>query len=130
MAEGSIQRMIQLRCSECGSRVFRNQAGVYQIKKCKCKPVSVVASGLCKGASDLIGWRPTLITEDMVGKTVAVFIALEVKTLKGRIRPEQAAFLKRVQGDGGIAAVVRSPEEAEAVLELPPGGRVDGDQDT
>ena len=127
MAEGSIQRMIQLTCSECGARVFRNQAGKFQIKRCDCPVEYTVTTGLVKGASDLIGWMPTVVTEDMVGQTVAVFVALEVKTERGRLRPEQADFLRRVQGDGGIAAVVRSDADAAEALR---GGRVDGDRDS
>lgn len=79
-----------------------------------------------KGCSDLCGYRQrSVITENRgpdfrewssgrVG--LPIFVALEVKTETGRVRPEQQAFLDRVKADGGIAAVVRSVEDAIKVL--------------
>src|SRR5690606_2236867 len=61
--------------------------------------------GLCIGSADLIGW--------MNGR----FVALEVKPLKGRMpTKEQLMFLLNVCANGGIAGVVRSVADAEAVL--------------
>jgi len=68
-----------------------------------------------KGVSDLIGMTPHTITQEDVGRTVAIFTALEVKASKGRLRTEQGPFLRRVNELGGLGAVVRSPEEAEQV---------------
>ncbi len=59
-------------------------------------------TGLPKGFSDLFGVRKS------DGK--AVFI--EVKTEKGRVRPEQVIFLEQMQKNGAIAGVCRSPEDA------------------
>ena len=78
--------------------------------------------GLCKGSADLIGYRTITITPDMVGTTVAVFLSIEVKTPNGRIRPEQQAWLETVQAAGGIAGVVRSVEDAQALLTAQPDG--------
>lgn len=44
-------------------------------------------------------------------------LELEVKSENGRVRPEQAAFLKMVREHGGVAEVVRSVEEAVAAVE-------------
>lgn len=43
--------------------------------------------------------------------------ALEVKTPTGRVSPEQVEFGARVNGAGGLWAVVRSVDEALAVIE-------------
>jgi hypothetical protein len=79
-----------------------------------------VQFGLTKGASDLIGFESVTITPEMVGHRVAVFTALEVKGPKGNVSPEQREFLKAVEDAGGIAAVVRSVEDALAALGNPP----------
>lgn len=44
------------------------------------------------------------------------FLALEVKRPSGRVRPEQAEFLAKVERHGGIAAVVRSVEDVDRAL--------------
>ena len=48
----------------------------------------------------------------MVGKQVAVFASVEVKTDSGRVKPEQQNWLEQVTKAGGLAVVARSPEEA------------------
>jgi hypothetical protein len=48
----------------------------------------------------------------MVGKTIGVFVALEVKTPKGKPTDEQINFIQRVCDLGGFAGVARSVEEA------------------
>lgn len=73
----------------------------------------VLHAGLCTGSSDLIGWKTITITSEMVGSRVAVFVAVEVKTPKGRATDEQKAFLDAVHNAGGIAVLARSVEDAE-----------------
>jgi VRR-NUC domain len=43
-------------------------------------------------------------------------LALEVKTPDGRVTEHQARFLERVRQHGGIAAVVRSVDDARAAI--------------
>lgn len=69
-------------------------------------------AGLCVGSSDLIGWRIVEVTPEMVGKHVAVFTAIEIKTETGRPTKEQSNFLQVVQMSGGIAGIARSEHEA------------------
>jgi hypothetical protein len=53
---------------------------------------------------------------DLVGILRGRFVALEIKTPVGRLRPEQRAWLAVVRHFGGFAAVVRSvPEALDAV---------------
>jgi hypothetical protein len=96
-----------LEASGLGARIFRNNVGVATYPG-----GHRVAYGLCPGSSDLIGWLPYEIQQGDVGRTVAVFVALEVKAPGGRPTEGQANFLERVQGCGGLAALVRSPEDA------------------
>jgi hypothetical protein len=84
-------------------------------------------AGLCRGSSDLIGWQSVTITPDMVGQTVALFVALEAKTAKGVASDDQRQFVDVVNRAGGRAGIVRSDSDVEAVLGIQPtpGSRKD-----
>lgn len=73
------------------------------------------STGLPAGFSDLFGLTKVTITQDMVGKDVAVFVALEVKD-KAKATEEQSSFVKAVNDNGGRAGVVRSPEDAVRIV--------------
>jgi hypothetical protein len=73
-------------------------------------------AGLCNGSSDYVGFVTMEITPDMVGKKVAVFTALETKTLTGEERIDQERFIKAVRRAGGIAGFVRSIADAIALV--------------
>ena len=96
-----------------GSKVERLPGGRVMIHDAR--PFS---TGLPPGFSDLFGLVPVTITPEMVGQTVARFFALEVKTATGRASDQQAKFLAAVQRKGGLAGVVRSPDDARQVLGL------------
>jgi hypothetical protein len=57
------------------------------------------------GAPDILGQMPD-------GRV----LALEVKRPSGRVRPEQAVFIGRVIGAGGLGAVVRSVDDVARVI--------------
>lgn len=100
MKESDIQRLIMLAMSEAGCLIFRNNVGV--LKNAAGIPIRF---GLAVGSSDLIGITPT-------GR----FLAVEIKTSKGRATPEQMRFIEAVRARGGIAGIARSPAEALALL--------------
>jgi len=58
-----------------------------------------------KGWSDLVGFRSVLITPEMIGETIAQFIAKEIK-LSGRLSAEQRAFGKLVESMGGSFEII------------------------
>lgn len=58
-----------------------------------------------KGCSDIIGQMKD-------GR----FVAVEVKAERGRVSPEQQAFLDTVRLNGGVSGVVRSVGEAELLI--------------
>ena len=68
------------------------------------------------GGSDLIGYRRITVTSEMVGQEIAQFAAVEVKTPRGRVRPEQQQFIDHVLSAGGIAGIARSVDEAKTIL--------------
>ena len=108
MNETNLQQLIRLATSKAGAKLFRNNCGGF-----KDHTGRWISFGVANpGGSDLIGWTPVTITPDMVGKKIAVFTAIEVKTPTGKIRPEQTNFIDRVRLDGGIAGIARSTTDA------------------
>lgn len=53
------------------------------------------------------------------------FIALEVKTQKGKTTPLQNATIRKIRSSGGFAFVVRSVEEAKNAIDSATGGKND-----
>jgi hypothetical protein len=103
MSEASIQNEIRLELGKLkNTRIFRNNVG----------QIGGLSFGLCKGSSDLIGFQSVIITPEMVGRKVAIFTALEVKTPTGKVSPEQKRFTEMVNYFGGIGAIVRSVDDA------------------
>ena len=95
--------------------LWRNEVGVVRFEDKQGKP-RTVSFGLCKGSSDLIGIRPLLIIPEHVGRTIGQFVAFELKTVKGRATKEQKMFLELIERNGGVAAIVRSVEDAREAL--------------
>ena len=115
--ELAIQNAIQLSLVGAPARLLRNNVGM--LRDATGRPVAygLGSSGgkVVRGPSDLIGWRTITITPDMVGQTVAVFTAIEVKD-HSKPTPEQEAFIATVQAAGGIAGVARSTDDARHIL--------------
>ncbi len=114
MKESPLLKRIMLRCSRGAVRLWRNNCGTLQDRF-----GAYVKYGVANpGGSDLIGFKTVTITQKMVGTKLAVFVALEVKGQKGRVRKDQKIFIDVVKVRGGIAGVVRSVDEALGVLQL------------
>jgi len=109
--ERKIQSEIQL-AANGPARLWRNNVGALRDQRGQ-----LVRYGLCPGSSDLIGLRQVTITPDMVGQTLAVFTAIEVKD-QGRLTEQQRAFITMVQQAGGMAGVARSVDDARRILGL------------
>ncbi len=126
MQESNILKLVQLAVSKLGSvTTFRNNTAqgwvgipvarnATKITLAEYRPLH---AGLTKGSSDLIGWTEVVITPDMVGRKVAIFTAIEVKSASGRARPDQLNFIEQVRKAGGIAGIARSPDEARDIIE-------------
>lgn len=112
MTEAELLKHLLVEVSRLGARVFRNTVGVGRHEDGR-----VVVYGLCPGSSDLIGWTPLTVTADMVGRTLAVFTAIEAKSARGRASAEQINFLKAVDGSGGIAILARSTDDVRRGLD-------------
>jgi hypothetical protein len=137
-AETDITHAIQIAASKKGARLFKNVRGLFytlgEVKELLAalgsgntlriskavRALRQVRAGLqAEGSSDLIGPRPLLITQEMVGTTIAVFSVIEVKTPTGTVQGKQDDFMEFVRKIGGFAGVARSPEEALKILNYP-----------
>ncbi len=118
-------------------RLFRNNVGYFwagkEIKG-KAKAMAVINNpsmkwsllifprrvqcGLKVGSSDLIGWQTITVTEDMVGKDIAVFASAELKDAEGTPSPDQTNWLNAVNKSGGIAGIVRSMKDLYKIFNL------------
>ena len=112
MSEARLTQEIRLGISELSNvRIFRNNTGRLQNSSGEW-----VDYGLVQGSSDLIGWTTVTVTPDMVGRKLALFTAIEVKTKTGRVSESQTNFINRVREAGGLAGVARSVEDARKIL--------------
>ena len=73
---------------------------------------SWISSGVPKGFPDLIGIKPVIIRENMIGETIGQFAFIEVKTEHGRLSQDQKLMLALLRSQGGIGGVARSVDEA------------------
>jgi hypothetical protein len=109
MNEKQVERNLILEASKLGFILFKNEVGVAYTKN-----GFPVHYGLCKGSSDLIGWRPVEITQEMVGTKIAQFCAVEVKKNKKgsyRATKEQKDFINAVNNAGGFGIVADCKED-------------------
>ena len=109
--ESVIMKRIQLALSNMNIRLLRNNIGLFYTKA-----GFPIRCGLANGSGDLIGWKTIIITKDMIGKKVAVFTSIEVKTESGSLKPQQMAWMRLINNMGGIGICARTPEEAEAKI--------------
>jgi hypothetical protein len=107
--ETKIMNTILMALSKAGCLVFRNETAGAWVGKVLHKDAgqvtltnaSMVKFGLMVGSADIIGISPT-------GK----FLAVEIKTSKGRATKEQLRFIEAVNNAGGIAGIARSVDDA------------------
>lgn len=80
-----------------------------------------VKYGLQVGSGDLVGWQRVEVTPDLVGKTIAVFKSVEIKTKNDKIDREQIIWYFNVKLAGGIAQVKHCNKllTVDEVLALP-----------
>ena len=108
--EAYVQNKIRLAVGSGDVRLFRNNTGALLDMQGR-----LVKFGLCKGSSDLIGFRSITITPDMVGQKIAVFSAIEVKD-KGKATVEQKNFINIINNAGGFAGVAKNVNDAKKIL--------------
>lgn len=114
MSENLLTKQIRLYITKCGGRVFRNNVGQSWIGAwlllwsgdVLIKNPRRFTSGLCEGSSDLIGWMPD-------GR----FLAIEVKSKRGRLSKAQRNFLDAVNRFGGVGIEARTLDDVKQIME-------------
>lgn len=101
MSEQKIQNEIILKANELGHRLWRSNAGRIVTKDNR------IVQLMPKGFPDTVGFR----------KSDGKFIAIEVKTETGRLRPEQIKFQKFAETMPILYGVARSVDEALKIIE-------------
>lgn len=135
--ETPIMHQIMLDCGHGDTRLFRQQscmawAGkarrVSKVETVKMAPGDVLIRGAfpirfgVPGMSDLGGRQTVVVTPGMVGKRIAVYVAIEVKTPDGIVEDDQARFIAEAIEAGALAGVARSVRDAANILAGTPGG--------
>jgi len=124
-SESEVQNEIRLHTSTLGGRLYRNNVGVAMRKD-----GTPVRYGLCNESyqvnsklksSDLIGIRPVVITQEMVGQTIGQFVSIEVKRegwkYKGSDREvAQKRWLDLVKRLGGIGGFISDTSQLDELF--------------
>lgn len=80
-----------------------------------------ISIGFGRGTSDVIGIRPVVITQDMVGKTIGQFCAFEMKKDNWKFKntkheQEQLKFINVIRNLGGCAGFTASESDIEELV--------------
>lgn len=111
--ETAISNEILLATSKIGVILHKNIRGLFLTLDGKRK---IKAGLLAEASGDLIGYTPTIITQDMVGKTIAIYTSIETKTSTGATAQKQKKWRDRVISRGGKAGIARSVEDAMEIV--------------
>lgn len=120
-SEAHAQSMVRLAAPDFGYRLWRNNNGVLPNPETK-RPVRFGLGNESKTlndelkSSDLVGWKRTLITPDMVGYIIARAVSVEMKPPGWKYRGDaheraQKAWLDLLISDGGIGLFATGPED-------------------
>jgi hypothetical protein len=123
-SESNIQSRTRLAAVKKRWRLWRNNRGAGKLDN-----GSFVRWGLANDSKkigdvlksgDLIGWRPVIITPGMVGKLIAQFVSVEVKSedwtpppldTKDEAAAAQYRWAELVNREGGYAVFVNDPNK-------------------
>lgn len=124
--EDVVQQHARIEAAKYGCILLRNNSGVLEDKNGR--PVRYgLANESSKQnesfkSSDLIGITPIVITPDMVGRTIGVFTAIEVKKegwafkIGNKREVAQLAFINWVKKLGGIASFCSSGKDMDLII--------------
>lgn len=119
--EANQQQLIRTEAPRRGAQLLRNNSGAYfddngRMVRYGLGNDSAKLNKVFK-SSDLIGFQTITVTPEMVGRSLAVFMAVEVKKLGWKLTPgdkqaqAQQAFGHWVQRHGGLFYFATKPED-------------------
>ncbi len=123
--ESTVQQEIQIEAMKFNCTLMRNNSGacVDQTGRLIRYGLGHTSSKQAFNSSDLIGITTVTITPDMVGKTVGIFTAIEVKKEDWKCdkkldahEQKQFNFLEYVRSKGGIAAFANSVDNLKDIF--------------
>lgn len=114
MSESSIQkRALAAIGARADALVWRQQSGAFRALS---NPGRIVRVGT-PGISDAMAVVGVEVTPEMVGKKIGVAVGIEFKAEKGRQSDAQRVWQRALESCGGVYAIVRSVEDAVALVE-------------
>lgn len=125
MLEDEVQQLVQIEAAKYKMILMRNNSGALKDKTGRLVRYGLgnisESSNAKMKSSDLIGITEVLITPDMVGKTLGVFTAIEVKKQGWKYKGDereiaQKNFIDWVIGRGGLAAFVESVDTLVSLM--------------
>lgn len=125
--ESTVQQEIQVQAKYFNCDLMRNNSGA--LKDDTGRTVRYGLGNISKShndkikSSDLIGFTKVVITPDMVGKTIAIFTAIECKEenwkddkkLDARETAQQA-FINWIKANGGFAGFAQNIDKLKTIL--------------
>lgn len=126
MSETTQQTQIRLAASQMGMHLWRNNNGA-----CYDQNGRLIRYGLGNDSkrineqfksSDLIGIMPVVINQEMVGKTIGIFIAVECKSLDWNYKITtkreiaQQNFIDLVNSQGGLAGFATNNQDLYRII--------------
>jgi hypothetical protein len=123
-SESNVQSRTRLAAVAKHWRLWRNQRGAGKMES-----GNFIRYGLANDSKqlgdklksgDLIGWRPVIITPDMVGKVIAQFVSVECKAedwappplnTKDEAAAAQYRWAELVNKEGGYAVFINDPDK-------------------
>lgn len=125
--EHTIQQEIQIQARHYDCHLLRNNSGA--LPDTNGTPVRFGLGNISKAhndkikSSDLIGFTKVIITQEMVGKTVAIFTAVECKEEYWDVNKKfdareiaQEAFIKWINNNGGIAFFANNIDDLDNLI--------------
>lgn len=127
--EATVQNEIRLDVTRMGGDAYRNNSGVYNPKS---PPTPYTRWGLgndsekiskIRKSSDLICCLPVVITPEMVGRTVGIYMVVEVKKQGWRYKATktevgQFNFINRARALGGIGCFSQSVDDLRTSIAI------------
>ncbi len=119
LSEAPVVKRVLMKASQLGLRLLRNNRGMFKTIDGK----RIVRAGLeAEGASDLIGVKTIIITQEMVGKKLGVLMVVEVKKPSWtkpttETEREQENFINQMVDRGAIGFFINNPDDLEKKVE-------------
>lgn len=127
--ENRVKAASRLGASQAGACTFANPSGIgwvgkhvnlrdgaIMIQKPRRQAFGLGVANKRKGSPDEIGWVSVIVTPEMVGQRIAIFVGIECKDLDGSLTEEQAHWMIILRDAGARCGVARSGEDAHKIV--------------